>query len=74
MAKPVPIDGGSGVANPDVTPQQVLAAHQAGLQVAAWTANTPAQWDRLDASGVDAIVTDDPEALLEFLRQRGLHP
>jgi glycerophosphoryl diester phosphodiesterase len=38
-----------------------------------WTANTPAQWDRLVAAGADAIITDDPAALLEFLRQRVLH-
>jgi glycerophosphoryl diester phosphodiesterase len=69
-------EAGAGIVSPDeslVTPGQVSAAHRAGLQVIPWTANTPAQWDRLVAAGADAIITDDPAALLEFLRQRVLH-
>ena len=56
-----------------VTPAQVRAAHDVGLQVVPWTANTPEEWDRLAAAEVDAIITDDPAALLNFLRKRGLH-
>jgi glycerophosphoryl diester phosphodiesterase len=56
-----------------VTRQAVDAAHAAGLKVIPWTANEPAQWDKLVASGVDAIITDDPAALIEYLRARGLH-
>lgn len=56
-----------------VTGPRVAAAHAAGLQVVPWTANNPADWDRLIDAGVDAIITDDPAALLEHLRQRGLH-
>ncbi|HET8546798.1 MAG TPA: glycerophosphodiester phosphodiesterase [Bryobacteraceae bacterium] len=55
---------------PLVTAQKVKAAHTAGLQVIPWTANTPAQWDRLIEAGVDAIITDDPAALIEYLRKR----
>jgi glycerophosphoryl diester phosphodiesterase len=55
-----------------VTPTQVTAAHQAGLQVIPWTANTPQQWDALIAAGVDGIITDDPAALIDYLKQRGL--
>jgi len=69
-------EAGAGIVSPDqslVTTEQVRAAHQAGLQVVPWTANTPAQWDRLIASGVDGIISDDPKVLLAFLRQRGLH-
>lgn len=69
-------EAGACMVSPDellVTPEQVSAAHRAGLQVTAWTANTPAQWDRLIAAGVDGIVSDDPAALLEHLRRRGLH-
>jgi glycerophosphoryl diester phosphodiesterase len=62
---------GAGIVAPNrllATTARVRAAHAAGLQVVPWTANTPAQWDRLIAAGVDGIITDDPGALLDFLR------
>ncbi len=55
-----------------VTPEKVSVAHAAGLEIVAWTANTPADWAKLIASNVDAIVTDDPEALIDYLRAKGL--
>ena len=55
-----------------VTPEQVKAAHAAGLQVAPWTPDTPEEWDRLIAADVDAIITDDPAALIAVLRARHL--
>lgn len=66
----------AGIVSPEhslVTPENVRAAHKAGLQVIPWTPNTPAQWDRLVAAEVDAIITDDPAALLAYLRARGLN-
>ena len=56
-----------------VTPEKVAAAHAAGLKVVPWTVNTPAEWDVLIAAKVDAIISDDPAALLAYLKQRGLH-
>lgn len=56
-----------------VTAERVKAAHAAGLQVVPWTANTPEVWDRLIEAGVDAIITDDPAALIEYLKAKGLH-
>lgn len=50
----------------------VTALRQAGLQVVPWTANTPAEWDRLIDAGVDAIITDDPAGLIAHLKQRHL--
>jgi glycerophosphoryl diester phosphodiesterase len=47
--------------------KRVAAAHGAGLQVIAWTANRPRDWKRLIAAKVDAIITDNPEALLAYL-------
>jgi glycerophosphoryl diester phosphodiesterase len=47
--------------------RQVRAAHAAGLQVVAWTANRPRDWKRLIAAQVDGIITDDPAALLAYL-------
>ena len=55
-----------------VTPEKVAAAHAAGLQVVPWTANTPADWEKLVAAKVDAIITDDPAALIAFLKGRKL--
>ena len=54
-----------------VTPERVRAAHGAGIQVVPWTANTPGDWERLANAGVDAIITDDPAALIAWLRARG---
>ena len=52
-----------------VTPEQVQAAHKAGLRVIPWTPDKPEDWDRLIAAGVDGIITDDPAALIEHLKQ-----
>jgi glycerophosphoryl diester phosphodiesterase len=52
--------------------RQVHAAHTAGLEVVAWTANRPRDWRRLIAAEVDAIITDNPETLLAYLREIGL--
>lgn len=56
-----------------VTPEKVRQAHAAGLKVVPWTANAPAEWDRLIAAGVDAIISDDPAELIAYLKRRGLH-
>ena len=65
-------DAGATIISPEyrlVTPEQVKAAHAAKLQVVPWTANTPADWDRLIAAGADAIITDDPAGLISHLRR-----
>lgn len=56
-----------------VTPEKVGAAHEAGLEVVPWTANTRADWDKLIDARVDAIISDDPAELLAYLRSKGLH-
>ena len=56
-----------------VTKPKVEAAHHVGLQVVPWTANTPADWDKLIEAGVDAIISDDPAELIEYLKRKGLH-
>lgn len=55
-----------------VTQEHVKAAHAAGLEVVPWTANTPADWQRLIDAGVDAIISDDPAALIAYLKLKGL--
>ncbi len=49
------------------TPANVAAAHQAGMDVFVWTANSPQDWRPLIDARVDAIVTDHPAALLDYL-------
>ena len=69
-------EAGATIVSPDyhlVTPDQVAAAHAAGLQVVPWTANTPADWDKLIAANVDAIISDDPAALLAYLKEKKRH-
>lgn len=50
-----------------VTSDMMRACAGIGLAVWAWTANEPADWDRLRAAGVAAILTDDPAGLLRHL-------
>jgi glycerophosphoryl diester phosphodiesterase len=51
-----------------VTPDAVRECHAAGLQVIPWTVNAPEDWARMAEADVDAIITDDPAPLLEWLR------
>ncbi len=55
-----------------VTNGRVESAHRAGLKVVPWTPNVPDQWQKLTDSGVDAIITDDPLALIGWLKTKGL--
>jgi glycerophosphoryl diester phosphodiesterase len=45
-------------------------AHEAGLQVLAWTLNESWQMRYMISTGVDGIITDYPDRLLEFLREK----
>jgi glycerophosphoryl diester phosphodiesterase len=68
-------DGKADIISPEfklVTPQQVRTAHEAELQVVPWTADTPSDWQKLIDAGVDAIITDDPAALIAYLKEKGL--
>ena len=46
----------------------VRDAHEAGLGVATWTVNEPADARRLHAAGVDLICGDYPASLVEVVR------
>jgi len=50
------------------TPAEVEAAHKAGYKVVPYTSNDAAGWQKLADAHVDAIITDDPAGLLEWLR------
>lgn len=55
-----------------VTPEKVREAHAAGIQVVPWTADAPEDWQKLIDAKVDAIITDDPAALIAYLKSKGL--
>lgn len=66
---------GASIASPHfrtVSKERVEEAHRAGLQVVPWTANEPAQWQALVDAGADAIISDDPAALIAWLKSKGL--
>jgi glycerophosphoryl diester phosphodiesterase len=54
-----------------VTRAKVRAAHAAGIAVIPWTANRSAIWKRLIDDQVDAIITDEPAALIAYLEKAG---
>jgi len=51
--------------------EDVAALHAAGVSVVPWTVNDEAAWARMLELGVDGIITDDPAALILFLKRRG---
>ena len=64
-------DLGAVTYNPDVTdllrqPGLVAELHAAGIAVMPWIVNDPDHWATLTDLGVDAIITDDPAALLAW--------
>ncbi|MEZ5402780.1 MAG: glycerophosphodiester phosphodiesterase family protein [Bryobacteraceae bacterium] len=66
-------EAGATILSPEhslVTPEVVRAAHGKSFQVVPWTANDEADWARLAAAGVDAIITDDPARLRDWLKAR----
>lgn len=42
------------------------------MKVIPWTANTEKSWASLIKKGVDGIITDDPKALISYLKKKGL--
>ena len=43
-----------------VTPKSVRAVHARGAAVITWTVDDPVELARVDAAGVDGVVTNDP--------------
>ena len=69
------IDSGAGILSPHyslVTRERVSLARWREHEVVPWTANDPATWERLAEAQVDGIITDDPAALIAWLKERKL--
>jgi len=54
-----------------VTPELVSRAHAADLRVATWTVDEPERMRELMAAGVDGIITNRPNILLDVLVAAG---
>lgn len=55
-----------------VSPRFVDYAHRAGLGVQVWTVNSEIDAEKLLRWGVDALITDRPDVMVPFVRQRSL--
>jgi glycerophosphoryl diester phosphodiesterase len=54
----------------DLDAAKIRAAREAGLKIIPWTVNEPADIERLIALGVDGIISDYPDRVLERRRTR----
>jgi glycerophosphoryl diester phosphodiesterase len=52
-----------------MTPNFLKEAHKRDLQVVCWTINSPAHMRLLEAAGVDGIMSDYPDRLLDSLKK-----
>jgi glycerophosphoryl diester phosphodiesterase len=55
-----------------ITKEDVNRLHAVGVKVVPWAVNEEKDWERMLDLGADAVITDDPEAFLSFLKKRGL--
>jgi len=53
-----------------VSAREVARTQEAGIVVMPWTVNRPRAWERLIGMGVEWIITDDPAALIAYLKAR----
>lgn len=56
---------------PVVTDRTIAAAHRSGCEVHVWTIDAPAAMDDLVTAGVDGIITNRTDLLVQSLRARG---
>jgi glycerophosphoryl diester phosphodiesterase len=56
----------------NVTPESVTAAHAAGLLVVPWTVNDSREMARFIDMGVDGLISDYPDRLLQVARDKRL--
>ncbi len=54
----------------DLTPATLAEARALGLKVVPWTVNAPADIERLIAWGVDGLISDHPERVVQALARR----
>jgi glycerophosphoryl diester phosphodiesterase len=57
-----------------ISENTVNRLHDMNVKALPWTPDTEKDWAHLIDKGVDGIITDDPEALIKYLKQEGLRP
>ena len=72
-----PEDPGAGTRYPTLNcwttvlnEENVRRAHTGGIQVHAWTVNTPADMEKVISLGVDGIITNHPDLLIDLLKRK----
>jgi len=50
--------------------ENVRLAHSRGIRIHAWTVNTPEEMEQVIGLGVDGIITNYPDRLIEILKKR----
>jgi glycerophosphoryl diester phosphodiesterase len=66
---------GAKIWSPDfhaITPHVMREVRRLGLRVVVWTPNEPADIEQMIDAGVDGIISDYPERVIEVLRKRKL--
>lgn len=58
---------------PNVNKSVVEQLHKIHVQIIPWTPDDPSAWEKLIRMGVDGLITDDPAALIQFLKTRKTH-
>ena len=48
-----------------ITKEEIEECHKRGIKVVVWTPNTKEEIDELKSMGVDGIITDYPQLLVE---------
>jgi len=56
----------------EITGADVKAVQKLNVKVIPWTVNRPEEWSKLIAAGVDGIISDDPEDLIAYLKEKKL--
>ena len=57
---------------PNVNEKTIAALHKRHTQIVPWTVNTPEGWDKLIVLGTDSIISDNPVALIAYLKEKGI--
>lgn len=54
----------------ELSPQKIAAAKKLGIRIVVWTLNEPADIARMIDAGVDGIISDYPDRVLDALKKR----
>jgi glycerophosphoryl diester phosphodiesterase len=53
----------------EISAEEIKALHEIGVEVAPWTLNGPWSWSKMLGADADAIITDDPAALQDYIKK-----